>query len=59
VWYLLLFWCIIPKQGVDGCSIIGGLEYLFINCAKSIKLLENALKLRGYASSQVWEAVES
>jgi len=27
--------------------------------AKTIKLLENVLKLRGYASSQVWEAVES
>ena len=27
--------------------------------AKSIKLLENVLKLRGYASRQVWEAVES
>jgi nitroimidazol reductase NimA-like FMN-containing flavoprotein (pyridoxamine 5'-phosphate oxidase superfamily) len=27
--------------------------------AKSIKLLENALKLRGYNSTQVWEAVES
>ena len=27
--------------------------------AKSIKLLENVLKLRGYASTQVWEALES
>lgn len=27
--------------------------------ARSIKLLENVLKLRGYASTQVWEALES
>jgi hypothetical protein len=26
--------------------------------AKTIKLMENTLKLRGYASSQVWEARE-
>jgi len=50
VWSLLFLGCIIPRQGVGGCYMMIKIE------AKSIKLLENVLKIRGYDSTQVWEA---